>query len=184
MITGLHANNNNRAETIFQLFREAIEMHGIPSRVRGDHGTENLVVVKYMEDTRGYDRGSYIWGQYVNSPVITQFCKLTSDYRSVHNTHIEHLWYNIMSGFGQSGRTRFWSWKHTMASSLTSLPTYGSSTTSSLPPLNRTHKNGLVSGITIRCKSKANVDAPPSTCSHSVFSRTAFTSVGGSSGLV
>lgn len=71
MITGLHANNNNRAETVFTLFQEATAKHGIPSRVRGDHGTENLVVAKYMEDTRGYDRGSYIWGRYFNLSFIS-----------------------------------------------------------------------------------------------------------------
>lgn len=66
MITGLRVNNNNRAQTVFDLFKQAIEKHGVPSRVRGDHGTENLVVAKWMEDNRGHARGSYIWGRYEN----------------------------------------------------------------------------------------------------------------------
>lgn len=63
LITGLRVNNNNRAQTVFQLFENAMQQHGIPSRVRGDHGTENLVVAEWMEEHRGYDRGSYIWGR-------------------------------------------------------------------------------------------------------------------------
>ncbi|KAF8607074.1 hypothetical protein BDV93DRAFT_436304 [Ceratobasidium sp. AG-I] len=39
-----------------------------------------------MEQNQGHDRGSYIWG------------------RSVHNTRIERLWYDVTEGFG-------WKWK-------------------------------------------------------------------------
>jgi len=52
---------NNRASTVLSLFLSAIEGHGIPSRVRGDHGTENLGVAHWMEDYQGLGRGSYIW---------------------------------------------------------------------------------------------------------------------------
>ncbi|CUA71582.1 hypothetical protein RSOLAG22IIIB_09669 [Rhizoctonia solani] len=64
----------------------AREIHGTPSRVRGDHGVENVEVASWMEANRGHDRGSYIWG------------------RSVHNTRIERLWYDVTEGFG-------WKWK-------------------------------------------------------------------------
>lgn len=40
-------------------------MYGIPSRLRGDHGTENISVATWMEENRGIRRGSYIWGRYV-----------------------------------------------------------------------------------------------------------------------
>ena len=66
LITAVCAHNNNRAETVFQLFYEAIEQHGCPSRVRGDHGVENLLVVEFMEISFGVERGSYIWGRYVH----------------------------------------------------------------------------------------------------------------------
>jgi len=44
---------------------DAIAIHGLPSRVRGDHGTENLRVAAYMEEMKGVARGSYIWGRHV-----------------------------------------------------------------------------------------------------------------------
>ncbi|KAI0349785.1 hypothetical protein OH77DRAFT_1414363 [Trametes cingulata] len=42
-----------------------------------------------MEETRGLNRGSYIWG------------------RSVHNTRIERLWYDVTRGFGAKWKTFF-----------------------------------------------------------------------------
>ena len=43
-VLGIRASNNNRAQTVLQLFEDIAEIHGYPSRVRGDHGTENLLV--------------------------------------------------------------------------------------------------------------------------------------------
>src|ERR1700761_6249124 len=63
LVTGVHAVGNNRAETVLHLFMHVIANHGLPSRVRGDHGTENLRVAEYMEVARGVGRGSYIWGR-------------------------------------------------------------------------------------------------------------------------
>ncbi|KAJ3502998.1 hypothetical protein NLJ89_g8633 [Agrocybe chaxingu] len=64
------------------LFKELIQVHGVPSRVRGDHGGENILVAEFMEQVRGSGRGSYIWG------------------RSVHNIRIERLWFDFTSGIG------------------------------------------------------------------------------------
>lgn len=65
LVTGIRASDNNRAQTVLDLFLHAISAHGTPSRVRGDHGTENLLVAAWMEEHRGLNRGSYIWGKYV-----------------------------------------------------------------------------------------------------------------------
>ncbi|KAF5339525.1 hypothetical protein D9611_011449 [Ephemerocybe angulata] len=80
MITGIHVSDNNRAATVLQLFDGAIRQNGVPSRVRGDHGTENVLVAARMIDLRGPNRGSYIWG------------------RSVHNIRIERLWKDYYIG--------------------------------------------------------------------------------------
>jgi hypothetical protein len=45
--------DNNRAETMFEAFSEGTSRYGIPSRVRGDYGGENIMVKRYMEEQRG-----------------------------------------------------------------------------------------------------------------------------------
>lgn len=67
LVTGIRVSNNNRAMTVLDLFHEAVETHGLPSRVRGDHGTENILVAIMMETERGIERGSYIWGRSVQT---------------------------------------------------------------------------------------------------------------------
>ena len=52
-VTGIRVHTNNRAETVLTLFLETTERHGVPSRVRGDHGTENLRVAAWMEAASG-----------------------------------------------------------------------------------------------------------------------------------
>jgi hypothetical protein len=64
-VTGIQAVNNNQAVTVVTLFHKARAAHGTPSRLRGDHGIENVLVAAAMEDIRGFGRGSYIWGRYV-----------------------------------------------------------------------------------------------------------------------
>ena len=65
LVTGIRAHNNNRADTVLDLFLDSVEEHRLPSQVRGDHGTENVLVCQYMEEMRGIGRGSYIWGRYM-----------------------------------------------------------------------------------------------------------------------
>ena len=70
LITSLRASNNNRADTVLDIFLDGASQWGLPSRVRGDHGVENLQVAAYMEYYRGERRGSYIWGRLVILPSV------------------------------------------------------------------------------------------------------------------
>ncbi|KAL0061553.1 hypothetical protein AAF712_011579 [Marasmius tenuissimus] len=82
LVTGIQANNNNQPDTVLDLFVEALQVHGCPSQVRGDHGTENGMVADNMQTVRERDRGSYLYG------------------KSVHNIRIKRLWRDVTLGFG------------------------------------------------------------------------------------
>jgi hypothetical protein len=61
-IVAMRASNNNTAETVSILFREAVGRYGLPSRVRGDRGGENVKVAVFMVMYRGPKRASFMWG--------------------------------------------------------------------------------------------------------------------------
>ncbi len=63
LITALRANNNNTGQAVLELFLQACAVYGVPFRLRGDHGVENILVAAWIEEFRGTRRGSYIWGR-------------------------------------------------------------------------------------------------------------------------
>ncbi|XP_069119686.1 uncharacterized protein [Argopecten irradians] len=90
LIVFLCCSGNNRADNVLNLFIEATDKYGLPSRVRGDHGSENVLVKQFMENSRGNNRGSFIGG------------------RSVHNSRIERLWRDVYYGIVQTYYSLFY----------------------------------------------------------------------------
>ena len=77
MIIFLHCGTDNRSATVLNLFVHGCIRYGLPSRVRTDHGGENVKIALFMNLVRGLDRSSHISGQ------------------SVHNQRIERLWVDV-----------------------------------------------------------------------------------------
>ena len=75
----LRCSSNNKAETVLELFLNAVKSDGDlwPSRIRVDYGVENVLVCDAMVKTRGEGRGSFIAGP------------------STHNQRIERLWRDV-----------------------------------------------------------------------------------------
>ncbi|CAL8275027.1 unnamed protein product [Gadus morhua 'NCC'] len=63
----LNAANNNKAATNLSFFTEAVERFGLPQRVRGDQGVENIDVARLMFEARGAERGSFNAGKSVHN---------------------------------------------------------------------------------------------------------------------
>ncbi len=74
MVVYLRCSSNNRAVTVYSSFLDAVRQFGLPSRVRSDHGGENVLVAQHMLEHRGDRRSSIITGA------------------STHNQRIERFW--------------------------------------------------------------------------------------------
>jgi len=85
----MRASTNNRAETVLDMFIDAILDHGVPLRVRGDRGGENRDVSILMILLRGLQHCSFMWGP------------------SVFNTRIERLWVEVGRRFARQWRAFF-----------------------------------------------------------------------------
>ena len=78
----LQCSNNNRADTVLRIFKEAVNIYGLPSRIRCDAGGENVEVSQFLltHPLRGPGRGTVIVG------------------KSVHNQRVERMWKDVYQG--------------------------------------------------------------------------------------
>ena len=72
------------------MFQEAVDRYGLPIRVQGDTGGENLGIKRYMTQARGANRGSFIEG------------------KSVHNSRTERLWRDVFYSVCQTYYSLFY----------------------------------------------------------------------------
>lgn len=80
LIVFLSISTNNKSAIVLQSFLPAFQKYGLPSRVRTDHGTENVDVATFMTLQKGSYRGSILQG------------------KSVHNQRIERFWLDMYRG--------------------------------------------------------------------------------------
>jgi len=90
LIVFLECSNSNKADIVLDKFLGAIEKYRTPLRIRTDHGTENVLVARYMLERHGIAK----------NPVITG--------KSVHNQRIERLWVDVFIYVAQYFRNLFY----------------------------------------------------------------------------
>ena len=70
LITFCRCSTNNKSETVFSSFNEAVRKYGRPQRIRSDHGEENVLVWRDMTSAWGEEARSVIVGSSVHNQRI------------------------------------------------------------------------------------------------------------------
>jgi len=81
LVVFLKCSNNNRATTMFNHFTSAVDIHGLPTRIRTDLGGENVEIWRYMIEQHN-SLSSVVTGS------------------STHNERIERLWRDVFRCVG------------------------------------------------------------------------------------
>ena len=95
LITYCHCSDNNRANTVYALFREATGKFGVPLRVRTDYGVENVRVWEYMLHTTS-NTNSVIVGSSVHNQRVERL------HRDI-NTQVVNGFYNEFNELEKEG---------------------------------------------------------------------------------
>ena len=66
-VTYIKCADNNRAQTMLELFKEGVSRFGLPNHVRSDHGGENVDVWRYMLAAHNNDLSCVITGSSTHS---------------------------------------------------------------------------------------------------------------------
>ena len=69
----IKCSTNNKASTVYDLFLQAVQRYGLPSRVRCDQGGENIIVAQHMLRHRGSERRSVLVGSSVHNQRIERY---------------------------------------------------------------------------------------------------------------
>jgi hypothetical protein len=70
LVVFAHCSPNNRAETVYAQFREAVSKYGRPQRIRTDHGGENVDIWRDMISTLGEESTPVLVGNSVHNQRI------------------------------------------------------------------------------------------------------------------
>ena len=90
LIIYLKCAENNKCETVRDFFVKETSTFAIPSRVRSDHGLENVSVAMFMLEHRGEGRGSFITSSSVHNQLVE---RLDRDvYEGVLSLRYSRLW--------------------------------------------------------------------------------------------
>ena len=63
----LKVSTNNKAKTVLEVFVEAVQVYGLPQRVRSDKGGENILVAEYILNRRRPESRPFLAGRSVHN---------------------------------------------------------------------------------------------------------------------
>ena len=95
LITFCRCSDNNKSDTVLQLFKKAEEKFGLPLRIRTDHGVENVRMWEYMLEKR-QNTNAVIIGASVHNQRVERL------HRDV-NTQVLNHFYNEFSSLEDAG---------------------------------------------------------------------------------
>ena len=70
LVVFLKCPSNNQSETVLENFMEACERFRVPTRIRTDHGTENVAVARAMLEIKGAETNPVLTGRSVHNQRI------------------------------------------------------------------------------------------------------------------